>query len=110
MNEEEEDALLSNEGGSYNGGKRFNKSSYLSRKPELQVHNQINEEEHEDDDNENDDDDINDKKLSSYDYKIIQSNKSSNFQCNMIEIHFETQNLDNPNPGYYIRLETIQDK
>jgi len=25
----------------------------------------------------------------------------------MVEIHFETPNLDNPNPGYYIRLETI---
>lgn len=28
----------------------------------------------------------------------------------MVEIHFETQNLENPNPGYYVRLETIQDK
>jgi hypothetical protein len=28
----------------------------------------------------------------------------------MTEIQFGSQNIDNPNPGYYIRLETIHDK
>jgi hypothetical protein len=32
------------------------------------------------------------------------------FLCNMVEIHFDTANLENPNPGFYIRLESIQDK
>lgn len=45
-----------------------------------------------------------------YTYKIIASHKSQNFLCNMNEIHFETQNLDNPNPGYYLRLETLTEK
>lgn len=43
-----------------------------------------------------------------YEYRVVPlTSKTSNFQCNMVEIHFETPNLDNPNPGYYIRLETI---
>jgi hypothetical protein len=29
------------------------------------------------------------------------------FLCNMVEIHFDTPNLENPNPGFYIRLESI---
>lgn len=28
----------------------------------------------------------------------------------MNEIHFETQNIDNPNPGYFIRLESISEQ
>mmetsp|Transcript_42339 Transcript_42339/g.40590 ORF Transcript_42339/g.40590 Transcript_42339/m.40590 type:complete len:103 (-) Transcript_42339:2724-3032(-) len=44
-----------------------------------------------------------------YEYKIVASTRTQNFQCNINEIHFETQNLENPNPGYYIRLETLID-
>ena len=28
----------------------------------------------------------------------------------MVEIHFDSPNLENPNPGFYIRLESLQDK
>jgi hypothetical protein len=73
------------------------------------VTDKIFEEEQEDDDDDLDQqqkDNINSK----YDFKIVASNKTANFQCNMIEIHFETQNIENPNPGYYIRLETLLDK
>lgn len=28
----------------------------------------------------------------------------------MNEINFETPNIDNPSPGYFIRLETLLDK
>jgi hypothetical protein len=28
----------------------------------------------------------------------------------MNEIHFETLNIENPNPGYYIKLETVIEK
>ena len=28
----------------------------------------------------------------------------------MVDIHFDTPNIENPNPGFYIRLESQQDK
>lgn len=103
----EEDALLSNEGSDTNK----KASNYLSRKPGLIVPNEIREEEHEDDEDVDVEDGAEDKRaIMNYDYKIVQSTRSGNFQCNMVEIHFETQNIDNPNPGYYVRLETVQDK
>lgn len=46
-----------------------------------------------------------------YDYKVVpKSGKSVNFQCVVTEIHFDTQNLDNPNAGYFIKFETLTEK
>ena len=38
------------------------------------------------------------------------SDKKANFNCFMVDIHFDSQNLENPNPGYYIRLETSSEQ
>jgi hypothetical protein len=49
--------------------------------------------------------------LSQYDYQVVPSqSKQATFQCNMLDIHFDTPGVDNQTPGYYIRLESIQDK
>ena len=49
------------------------------------------------------------KKKKTYDYQIIpsQTRQHVTFLCYMVEIHFDTPNLENPNPGFYIRLESI---
>lgn len=49
--------------------------------------------------------------LSHYDYQIIPSStRQGTFQCNMLDIHFDTPGLEHQTPGYYIRLESLQDK
>jgi len=47
-----------------------------------------------------------------YEFKVVASTqkKQKLFTCNLTEIHFDTLNIENPNPGYYIKLETIQEK
>ena len=43
-----------------------------------------------------------------WEYKVEpMNNKTANFQCYINEINFETPNIDNPSPGYYIKLETL---
>ena len=107
--EEEEDGLLSGEEDAASPG-RLGKKAYLKNFMDGQVIEEA-EEDKEEEDGEDEEEDKEEKGgISQFNYKIVASNKTANFQCNMIEIHFETQNLENPNPGYYIRLETLQDK
>jgi len=52
-----------------------------------------------------------DRQLTQYEYQIVPSGtRSATFQCNMLDIHFDTPGLEHQTPGYYIRLETLSDK
>ena len=45
-----------------------------------------------------------------HEYIVIPAKKVLSFQCCKVDIHFETSNLENPHPGFYLRLDPIPDK
>ena len=117
--EEEEDGLLSNNGGvTGHGRESFYDQSNSSLTKQNNLLNQVEkieeadqEEEDEDGIDENLDTEQRERlALNLYDYEVMPGPEKIKLQCIINDIRFDTQNLENENPGFSVRLETIPDK